>query len=504
MVFSRCILTLTVVVCAVTVSGTPLEDYLQKRSEFIADQENMRFDSPNRGNLTKLESKVNATLCSLRDQMRNTQGITATPFRLIKDKLRMSPLYKMLHTMPKGGLLHLHWDSTLPIEFFVKNGTYRDNCYIFWDQNSTDANSPPFGTAGFFNPGEEPVGYKPAALLRKQIPNFDDRLEAVWDVLHNETTLNESIDPWGPFSKFFVKIDQLFFYKPVFMDFMTETLLLANDEWGVQYLELRSLGYKNNIYDLNQRYSAYETVEFISQVVDYVKSVRPGFGGVKLIYSQYRLVSSEVLSASLAEAYNLTLKYPNMVIGYDLVGQEDSGHTLRYFVPQLLQYAGKMDFYFHAGETDIWGNGTTSDNINDAVLLKTKRIGHGLAMSKLPLAAEVAKRDGIALEVCPLSNQGLEYVLDVRDHPAASLLSSGNPIVLSNDDPAILDTCSSLAFDWSMAVLSWDIDLASIKTLIFNSIQYSSTTQLEKQSLLSNWQVLWHDWLMTVAATHNL
>ena len=499
MIAGRCLLLLAVVVCSS--ANTTLAHYLQEREQLIAIQESMRFDY-GRGNLTTLEKQVNKTLCDMRTEMRKDEGITATPFRLAKDKLSQSSLFKMLHTMPKGALLHLHWDSTLPIEFLIKNGTHRNGCYIYWSKNKT-ANSPPFGTAGFFNVGQEPEGYKPAEFLRQQIPNFDEQLLSVWDVLHNETTLNESIDPWGPFSQFFVKMDRVFLYKPVFEDFMTETLLRARDIWGVNYLELRSLGYQNNLYDLvTERYSAATTVKTIQVISNKVKLMRPGFMGVKLIYSQYRLVSSDVLDASLKEAFDLIQQFPDFVIGYDLVGQEDSGHTLRYFAPQLVEYVGKMDFYFHAGETDLWGSGGTSDNINDAVLLKTKRIGHGLAMSKLPYASQVAKREGIAVEVCPLSNQGLQFVLDLRDHPAATLIAEGNPIVLSNDDPSILDTCSSLAYDWTVAVASWDIDLSSIKVLIENSITYSGATEEEKQVIASYWESEWNEWLQTVMATH--
>ena len=46
--------------------------------------------------------------------------------------------------------------------------------------------------------------------------------------------------------------------------------------------------------------------------------------------------------------------YPEFVIGFDLVGQEDTGIPLKHFVDQLMtiyQTEPRIPFFFHAGET---------------------------------------------------------------------------------------------------------------------------------------------------------
>lgn len=68
--------------------------------------------------------------------------------------------------------------------------------------------------------------------------------------------------------------------------------------------------------------------------------------------------------------------YPNFVIGFDLVGQEDKGEPLVKFADQLNSVDPKINFFFHAGETN-WNGISTDLNLLDALLLNTKRIGHG-------------------------------------------------------------------------------------------------------------------------------
>lgn len=51
-------------------------------------------------------------------------------------------------------------------------------------------------------------------------------------------------------------------------------------------------------------------------------------------------------------------EFPATLVGYDLVGQEGAGHTLMFFIDQLLkpsqiQPPVKLPYFFHAGETGM-------------------------------------------------------------------------------------------------------------------------------------------------------
>lgn len=59
---------------------------------------------------------------------------------------------------------------------------------------------------------------------------------------------------------------------------------------------------------------------------------------------------------------------------------------------------------------------------------------------------EIVKKKQIAIEVCPISNQMLRLLDDIRDHPAVALLQHGVPVVISNDDPIVFGIVLLISF----------------------------------------------------------
>jgi adenosine deaminase CECR1 len=208
--------------------------------------------------------------------------------------------------------------------------------------------------------------------------------------------------------------------------------------------------------------------------------------------------------------------YPHFILGYDLVNEEDLGYSLLYhldtFLPlenSLQSGNSQLPLYFHAGETswmdDLVSTSDPSDpvatieNLLDVVLLNTKRIGHGIALVKYPYLQSVVKDRGIAIEVCPVSNQILGYVPDLRNHPAVNFLRSGNVIVLGADDPGTFGY-DNFTVDWYQAYMAWGLDLADLKTLAYNSLMYSGLTSDEKTDAVNKWKLQWGNFTATVKA----
>jgi hypothetical protein len=122
----------------------------------------------------------------------------------------------------------------------------------------------------------------------------------------------------------------------------------------------------------------------------------------KIIYTTIRFVSPAELEWYLDDCIALKREFPHLIAGrpaplsprarilthpgpagFDLVGPENSLKPLADYLAPLLAFRARtralaldIPFIFHAGET--LGDGSMADvNLYDAVLLGTKRIGHG-------------------------------------------------------------------------------------------------------------------------------
>jgi len=126
------------------------------------------------------------------------------------------------------------------------------------------------------------------------------------------------------------------------------------------------------------------------------------------------------------------------------VGEEAAGKPLKSFISQFISFQKKcqdeglsIPFLFHGGETlDI---GTEADyNLVDAVLLNSKRIGHGFSLDRHPYLMELVKKKGVCLEICPISNEVLGLTPRMNGHSVYTLLANNIHCTVSSDNPTLL------------------------------------------------------------------
>lgn len=89
----------------------------------------------------------------------------------------------------------------------------------------------------------------------------------------------------------------------------------------------------------------------------------------------------------------------------------------------------------HAGETE------GADSVRSAIEdLSAERIGHGVRCLEDPTLVNELIDRGIMLEVCPTSNDLLQVVENLEDHPLPELRAAGLRVCLNTDDPGWFDT----------------------------------------------------------------
>ena len=78
-----------------------------------------------------------------------------------------------------------------------------------------------------------------------------------------------------------------------------------------------------------------------------------------MIYAPSRKVSPETVIEYFAKADQLVSEFPDFILGFDLVGQEDLGEPLIKFIDQILTAKEKypdLKVFFHAGKLSPWSS----------------------------------------------------------------------------------------------------------------------------------------------------
>ncbi len=471
--------------------------YFKKRDAWIAENAKINFSSSIV--LNAEEQKLNKYLKSIIDKFGNQFVESnffwpAQNFATVRTDIEKSPLFALLRRMPKGGLLHIHGPTEGDSEWMVHWAITHDECYIYMKDDGPTLK----GTMMAFPKDQVPPGYVSMGEAAANDSNFEAK---VLDMITITAEDSRSANPFAKFDKCFERCRGILHYVPFFKDYVTHTANTWLDD-NIQFVEIRvqvSKGY----YDLSGEPVNHDDVlGFATAVNKEIAKTHPGWT-VKTILSDKRAAELTQDLALLETAFKARATYPDLIVGYDLVGYESAGHTTLYFLKNLLtaakelskKYNVDMPYFFHDGESD-WAN---DDNLYDAILLNSKRIGHGFNLYYFPWLIEQVKKQDICIEVCPISNQMLGYVGDLRLHPAAGYLRQGVQCVICSDDPQLFLT-KGLSYDFWEAIMAWNLTLADIKKLCLNSITYSSLTDTEKKEMFVIWQKAWDAFVKQILA----
>ncbi|KAI3390819.1 hypothetical protein diail_8574, partial [Diaporthe ilicicola] len=347
------------------------------------------------------------------------------------DAIENSQLFKIAQKAPKGSLLHCHFDCILPPRTLLDDARKQDRLHIKTDCPLTTAAFfacalPQFcvlprdveltETTNLFSKTYVAGSWMKYSEFLQLFPGGWERAEE-WlsskivitpdDAYHPRQTVDGI---WKEFTRGVLVLRSMLCYEKAYTNHFRRILWKFAED-GISYAEIRLAMNHSFTVQSDDAKRDYGHEEIIQMLDDVLKEETPKiqasgltFYGVKIIYACLRLATREAMGWSMDTCIELKQQFPDLICGrlhpenyapyvadeyataFDLQGQEDSGHTLAYWIPELLDMRAKikklgldLPFVFHAGETLDHG-GQTDSNLFDAILLGTKRIGHGFSL----------------------------------------------------------------------------------------------------------------------------
>ncbi|HAJ05900.1 MAG TPA: adenosine deaminase [Chloroflexi bacterium] len=170
------------------------------------------------------------------------------------------------------------------------------------------------------------------------------------------------------------------------------------------------------------------------------------------------------------------------VIGFDIAG--DEGAFPLNIHEDGIKKAVDVDlpFTLHAGE---WPENTVR-NIELAVDLGTRRLGHGITLCKDNALMERVASLGITVECCLTSNVGWK-VPSYKEHPIRKMFDAGIKVCINSDNLLLSGTNDREAYTsgevrhlFNDVGFSWD----QVRTVLMNGVFASFSPEIDKQWLL--------------------
>ncbi|ODM21215.1 hypothetical protein SI65_04268 [Aspergillus cristatus] len=409
------------------VNSTLVQQHLRDRQKLITLEKTHRQDHLFRQNLSPTAREADKIVEAIRQyEIDNYWRIPAPPqdaeeeqfagemFPRARDRIANTTLWQVVRRMPKGSLLHAHLSAMLPYEKVVRTILDTEGMVISASQpiDSEEARfnaSITFAHVNTTLPTNETSISDSHYVPDTQVPikqaadSFPGGVEGFLDFIKEKTTVppEESqrhelgVDEvWRRFQACFGPADTLIQYEPVVRVFYKQLFTdLVND--GINWVEIRSGGSSGKLVhdgdeDIDPDLDVWWDV--LLDEVNKFKATEKGqnFWGVRVIWSDARGKDRAKITRSMKIALERKQKFPELFSGYDLVAQEDLGRPLSDLAPELVWFREQTEklnltipYFFHAGETLGDGN-STDNNLFDAVLFNSRRIGHGFSLYKHP------------------------------------------------------------------------------------------------------------------------
>ena len=393
--------------------------------------------------------------------------------------------------IPKGGMLHVHaWgtakEETLkkilqntdplinPSEYLKKFSSSHPQSKLSEDIFSTDE-----------------IEYFDRLNKNTQYLDLDPTTE-VTPFINLFVLDDKSVSSFDRFMAVFGLYGMAKFYHPDKVDenqnILWRDLLERSRKLGISYLEV-SISF----------FAPWGLDEKITKLNQLAIMARQEYG-IEVRYLAGFLRQNDNISKNWKLAKTLYQKIENQAffVGINLQADETNNSALRkgqaIYAPLLvLKKSGnsRLQATMHAGELGHF------DNVRDAIILGSQRIGHGNLVVNRPIALEYAIKKKIAIETNLISNIRLGIEPSIEEHPFIKFLRLGLRVSLSTDDEGIFKT--DMAHECYQAIEKTDIQYSELKQMFLNSIETAfveaAAKATLKSQLLADLENFEKDWL---------
>jgi adenosine deaminase len=167
------------------------------------------------------------------------------------------------------------------------------------------------------------------------------------------------------------------------------------------------------------------------------------------------------------------------VVGFGLSNDERRGNTVDFAPAFAIAERAGLLLAPHGGE--LLGPESVRRCLDE---LHADRLGHGIRSVEDPVLLERVVSQGVALEVCPVSNVALGVYTDLSSVPLPTLLEAGATVALGADDPLLFG--SRLASQYATMRAAHALDDCDLAELARMSVRASRAPDDLRQSVLKD------------------
>ena len=370
-----------------------IQKYYQGRDALIDQEKSQRSDVAFRQSLTPLANEACAIVSRIlaeehqtvwtshfQDDLTQQECVNLYPgmmFTLARDTMEKTRSWQIVKRMPKGALLHAHQDAMIDVEWLINEVLGTEGMVMLAEGSLCGSTARAQREVVFRyskNPlanassiwSEEYKAYQTVSMKEAAASFPDGATEGFKTWLKSRCTITpeESIKHhhgldavWRKFRHCFPTLNSMEYYEPILRASMQRLLRQLVDD-GLRWADFRST------FSVDFRIEGCEDIskgpdDLVRVFAEELKKFQAteegkNFWGYRFIWTSLRSWGKKKIVDHMKQCILMKKAFPELIAGYDVVGQEDMGRSLADLTPELFWFKKRcfengVDMYVLSG-----------------------------------------------------------------------------------------------------------------------------------------------------------